>query len=274
MKNEILQDWRTPFAILLRIEGIYMILRRIEGLHVRFLVTLQRDEQSQSVWNPLKGSRIEGFNTIIQPLKDCECSPSRLTDHFQSAWQGWRISLMILRRIEGLHAVLQRVEGWPSSSFEGLNDCGYSSISFTVLQRVEMLPSWSFEGLKDWIFNPLNGWRTARDASKGWVAAALLKSFEGLKESAHFKEFKDHTQSFNPWRIALMVLVEQLHAILRKVEGPHVRSRAILWRVEGFCAALRGVEGSHLQSFEGLKDHAQSFNPSKGHKSNDSRLKD
>ena len=126
---EILQDWRTAFAILRRIERLCVILQRIEGMHVRARAILQRDKWLQSIWNPLKGLRIERLRTMIQLLKDCEYSHSMLKDHFHSAWKvqmiahspskGWRITLIVLRR----------------------EDCACSRISFVVLQMVEMPPS-------------------------------------------------------------------------------------------------------------------------------------
>ena len=212
--------------------------------------------------NPSEGWRITVYLQSFEGLKDCAQSfiawrivsaiLQVMKDQIRNAPKGWRIALMILRRVERLHAVLQRVKGlFLHQDFFHSDSKGWR-ITLMILRRVQAFYFKHCEGLKEWVWS-----------SEGWKDCSHFAIIRGVEELhlQSFKRLKDHTQSFSPLRITFMVLqrIEELHVIIR--------------RVERFCATFRGIKWLNLQSFDGLKDYVQHFNPSKDWKFNPSRLR-
>ena len=186
---------------------------------------------------------------ILQPfevLKKLTCNPSTL------------------QRIEGLHAILQMVEGFHSKSFEGLKHCMWHCMH-------------SFEGLN--CFNPFGMiWRV-----KGFYT--ILGGIEG-SHSKSFEVSNGCKQSFNPWmNVSAMLQVWRINfKMLKSAEGLHsqscegfkdnicnlskgwriaseiVRNLSNGWRTAVFLQSVEGLKVS-MKCLEELEDCMQCFDP-------------
>ena len=146
---------------------------------------------------------------------------------------------MILRMVEGPHAILQPFQGSWMKSFEKLK---YHVCHPPTLRKIVS----SFEGLKDWIQNTSKGWRIEFVVLQrvevlceilGRDEGLLLHSFEGLKH---------HMLSFNPskddeWNVRKVWRIMCNLSTLTRI------TKSFLRRVDGLCVIL--------QPFEGLCNH-------------------
>ena len=148
---------------------------------------------------------VEWSHVILQPfegLKDYIFSPSKgwgvawsfegLKDCIQS-FNLWRITFVILRRIERLNAILQPFEGTWTQSFKVSKDCicnPYEGWRITcspstfrramnvIHQPFQGLWTWTFEGLKHFLCNPSTLRRIFMILRR--VEHMIFQPFEGL----------------------------------------------------------------------------------------------
>ena len=141
---------------------------------------------------------------------------------------------MIFGRVEGLHKILQ-TKGLHNPS----KDWRIAFAILLILEAFQRPQAQSFEGLRDCMRDCIVLRRLE------WLHV-ILQPFEGLWTYPH----KDY---------AILGRVEGLHAILQ-TKGMSDLSKD--WRIAFMILLiLQAFQGLWMQSFEGLKDCMQSFNP-------------